>query len=54
MRKFVIILFIGIFVIVIIVCLVNSDQVVENLLGNGEIFGDFMVFGWGGGEEFQF
>ena len=53
MRKFAIILLIGIFVTVITACSANSDQAAENSSGNGEISGDLTVFGWGGGEELQ-
>lgn len=53
MRKFAIILLIGIFVTVITACSANSNQAAENSSGNGEISGDLTVFGWGGGEELQ-
>ena len=53
MRKFAIVLLIGIFVTVITACSANSDQAAENSSGNGEISGDLTVFGWGGGEELQ-
>ncbi|WP_337031338.1 sugar ABC transporter substrate-binding protein [Paenibacillus illinoisensis] len=53
MRKFAIILLIGILVTVITACSANSDQAAENSSGNGEISGDLTVFGWGGGEELQ-
>jgi len=53
MRKFSIILLIGILVTVITACSANSDQAEGNPSGNGEISGDLTVFGWGGGEELQ-
>ncbi|MET3941661.1 multiple sugar transport system substrate-binding protein [Paenibacillus sp. PvP094] len=53
MRKFAIILLIGIFVTVITACSAHSDQAERNSSGNGEISGDLTVFGWGGGEELQ-